>query len=132
MNSILTDRRDARLSEGVSMAVPHPVRPTIEPDDSSHSLADVQRRQQAVCSQTTDEPDDGYKTDIATDVVAPYCCLVQTDVFRSPDCPSIVDRTEAPFSFSGCPFCIFVDSSEPGLPYVLQLVTEISIRFLNC
>ena len=95
----------------MSTAVPHPVRPTTEPDDSPHSLADVQRRQQAVCSQTTDEPDDGYETDIATDVVAPCCCLVQTDVFRSPDCPSIVDRTEAPFSFSGCPFCTFVDSN---------------------
>src|SRR5438876_12148204 len=94
----------------MSTAVPHPVRPTTEPDDSPHSLADVQRRQQAVCNQTTDEPDDGYETDIATDVVAPCCCLVQTDVFRSPDCPSIVDRTEAPFSFSGCPFCTFVDN----------------------
>src|SRR5438874_1314723 len=97
----------------MSTTVPLPVRPTTEPDDSPHSLADVQRRQQAVCSQTTDEPDDGYETDIATDVVAPCCCLVQTDVFRSPDCPSIVDRTEAPFSFSGCPFCTFVDS----MPY---------------
>ena len=101
------------MNRFLSTAVPHPVRPTTEPDDSPHSLADVQRRQQAVCSQTTDEPDDGYETDIATDVVAPCCCLVQTDVFRSPDCPSIVDRTEAPFSFSGCPFCTFVDTSAP-------------------
>ena len=116
----------------VSTAVPHPVRPTTEPDDSPHSLADVQRRQQAVCSQTTDEPDDGYETDIATDVVAPCCCLVQTDVFRSPDCPSIVDRIEASFSFSGCLFCTFVDSFKPSLSYILQLVIEISIRFLNC
>ena len=47
--------------------------------------------------------------DIITDVIASCCCLVQTDVFRSPDCPSIVDRIEASFSFSRCPFCTFVD-----------------------
>ena len=115
----------------VSTAVPHPVRPTTEPDDSPHLLADVQRRQQAVCSQTTDKPDDGYEIDITTNIITPYYYLVQIDIFRSPDCLSIVDKTEASFSFSRCLFCIFVNSSEPGLSYVLQLVIEILIRFLN-
>src|SRR5438046_1796658 len=116
----------------VSTAVPHPVRPTTEPDDSPHSLADVQRRQQAVYSQTTDEPDNRYEINIATNVVTSYYCLVQTDVFRSPDCPSIINKTKALFSFSRYLFCTFVDSSKFSLPYILQLVTEISIRFLNC
>ena len=116
----------------VSTAVPHPVRPTTEPDDSPHLLADVQRRQQAVCSQTTDKPDDGYEIDITTNIITPYYCLVQIDIFRSPDCLSIINKTEAPFSFSRYLFYTFIDSSKPGLPYVLQLVTEISIRFLNC
>ena len=92
-------------------AVSHLIRPTIKLDNSPHSLANIQHRQQAICSQTTDELDDGYEIDIIIDVIASCYYLVQTDVFRSPDCPSIVDRTEAPFSFSGCPFCTFVDTS---------------------
>ena len=60
----------------VSTAVPHPVRPTTESDDLSYLLADVQRRQQAIYSQTINKLNNGYKIDIAINIITSYYCLV--------------------------------------------------------
>ena len=112
--------------------MPHPVRPTTESDDSPHSLVDVQRQQQAIYSQTIDELDNKYKINIAINVVASYYYLMQIDVFRLLDCLSIINKIKTSFSFSRYLFCIFVNSSELNLLYILQLITEILIRFFNC